>query len=82
MIIYNRHVTALEGTADFSTLEMAAVTIRREEVASLACTIRGCAFDIPQTELASYLEREHRYRPMEVLITDEQVAYFCCSCVN
>lgn len=69
-------MAALEGTANLSTLEMAAVTIRQEEAAGLACTIRGCAFDIPQTELASYFEREHRYRPIEVLITDEQVAHF------
>ena len=69
-------VIALAGTADLLTLEMAAVTIRPEEGSGKASTIRGCAFDIPGTELASYFEREHRYLPVQVLIMDGKVVCF------
>ena len=57
---------------------MAAVTIRKEirdDLQSLNVDqiVRGCLFDIPSDELASYLEREHRYIPVQLEVTDEEV---------
>ena len=71
--------TSLIGTADLSTLEMSAVTIRKVMKDDLWSPhvnhiVRGCIFDIPTTELASYLEREHRYVPIQLEVTDDMVS--------
>lgn len=71
-----RSISHSEGAADLLTLEMAAVTIRKEVKENKGdCIVRGCVFDIPSSELSSYFEREHRYIPVEVEITDEKVSF-------
>ena len=50
------------GAADRSTNEIASLAIR--PAAGLVC---GCVFTIPESELAPYLEREHRYRVVKVV---------------
>ena len=79
--------TSLIGTADLSTLEMSAVTIRKVMKDDLWSPhvnhiVRGCIFDIPTTELASYLEREHRYVPIQLEVTDDtvRIEYFTTTC--
>ena len=54
------------GSANFETNELAALAIRHKE----GSTVKGCVFDIPQDELEAYFEREHRYKRLEVLVTD------------
>mmetsp|Transcript_16910 Transcript_16910/g.16261 ORF Transcript_16910/g.16261 Transcript_16910/m.16261 type:complete len:216 (+) Transcript_16910:60-707(+) len=56
------------GTADLLTMEMAALTIRKDA----SGFVKGCFFDIPDAELAPYLEREHRYIPIQVEALDEK----------
>lgn len=56
------------GTADLLTMEMAALTIRKDA----SGFIKGCIFDIPDIELTPYLEREHRYVPIQVETIDEK----------
>jgi hypothetical protein len=56
---------------------MAAVSVRKVEGAdSNRSTVKGCLFDIPHSELASYLEREHRYIPYQVEVTDMEVVIY------
>jgi hypothetical protein len=53
---------------------MAAVSVRKVGGADPnRSNVKGCLFDIPQSELASYLEREHRYIPFQVEVTDMEV---------
>lgn len=64
------------GTADTSTSEMAALSIRKVEASSgHKSLIRGCIFDIPSIELEPYLEREHRYIPFQTEVIDHQVQF-------
>jgi cation transport regulator ChaC len=56
------------GTADLLTMEMAALTIRKDA----SGFVKGCFFDIPDVELVPYLEREHRYIPIQVEAIDEK----------
>jgi hypothetical protein len=64
------------GTADSSTLEMAALSIRKVEASSgHKSLIRGCIFDIPSNELEPYLEREHRYIAFQTEVIDHQVQF-------
>ena len=66
------------GTADSSTLEVAALSIRKVEASSgRKSLIRGCIFDIPSNELEPYLEREHRYIPFQTEVIDHQVRFAC-----
>ena len=56
---------------------MAAVSVRKAEgVDANESNVKGCLFDIPQSELASYLEREHRYIPFQVEVTDMEVVIY------
>lgn len=56
---------------------MAAVSVRKVEGADVnRSNVKGCLFDIPQSELASYLEREHRYIPFQVEVTDMEVIIY------
>lgn len=53
---------------------MAAVSVRKVGGADAnRSNVKGCLFDIPQSELASYLEREHRYIPFQVEVADMEV---------
>ena len=55
------------GLSNLDTREMAALSIRK------SCDendrVMGCVFEIPQSDLAAYFDREHRYKPMEVSIS-------------
>lgn len=53
---------------------MAAVSIRKDVRGGISgSNVKGCIFDIPQSELAPYLEREHRYIPLQVEVEDSEV---------
>jgi hypothetical protein len=53
---------------------MAAVSVREVDGADAnRSNVKGCLFDIPQSELASYFEREHRYIPYQVEVIDMEV---------
>jgi hypothetical protein len=62
------------GVANWGTKEVGALAIRSprdDELGSSSSSgsqnkVYGCVFDIPEDELASYLEREHRYKPVRV----------------
>ena len=61
------------GAANWETKEVGALAIRSCGSSSPSSTrgssgskVYGCVFDIPEGELASYLEREHRYKPIQV----------------
>jgi cation transport regulator ChaC len=52
-------------TSNLETKEMAALAIRPKT----GSQVYGCVFDIPEDEFAHYLEREHRYKAIEVEVT-------------
>ena len=54
------------GLVNLETNEMAALAIRKS---SDTTTVLGTVFDIPESELPAYLEREHRYKPLLVEVT-------------
>ena len=55
------------GRGNLSTLEVAALSI----FPCAQSTVLGCLFDIPADELGPYLEREHRYRAVQLEVRDE-----------
>ncbi len=54
------------GKANLDTNEVAALAIQ----ASPSDRVLGCLFDVPNSEIAQYLEREHRYKPISVEVYD------------
>ena len=54
------------GKANLNTKEMAALSIGP---AAGKCVL-GCLFEIPSSELASYLHREHRYRAVQLPVVN------------
>lgn len=56
------------GTADFDTLEVAALGVR--PCSSPDAVVRGVLFDIPEDEFAAFVEREHRYRVLKLPVID------------
>ena len=54
------------GTVNMATKEIAALSI----AVWADGRVFGCIFEIPHVELAGYLEREHRYKPVEVKVWD------------
>lgn len=55
------------GLSNSDTKEMAALSIRKSFDEN--DRVMGCVFEIPQSDLAAYFNREHRYKPMEVSIS-------------
>jgi cation transport regulator ChaC len=53
-----------DGSSNMDTSEVAALAIRETSLDS--SFVFGCIFDIPESELGSYLEREHRYKAIEI----------------
>jgi hypothetical protein len=54
------------GVSNLDTAEMAALAIRKS--CDESDRVLGCVFEIPLSDLASYFEREHRYKPMQVSV--------------
>ena len=54
------------GNANLETNEVAALAIQ----ASPSDRVLGCLFDVPNCEIAQYLEREHRYKSISVQVYD------------
>ena len=57
----------IRGGANQETLEMAALGINP----SPTHNVYGCAFDISAAEMAAYVEREHRYRLVDIHVNIE-----------
>ncbi|CAM9169341.1 unnamed protein product, partial [Ectocarpus fasciculatus] len=55
------------GRGNMDTLEVAALSIAPCEHGA----VLGCLFDIPADELGPYLEREHRYRAVQLEVGDD-----------
>ena len=53
------------GLADWNTMEVSALAIRP----NTGSIVRGVCFYIPENELASYFDREHRYLAKRVCVT-------------
>ena len=56
------------GTAEFDTMELAALAIRPSTDASSLVT--GCIFEIPADEMGAFVEREHRYIVKQLQVMD------------
>eukprot|EP01041_Mallomonas_annulata_P004310 gene4310-8570_t len=54
----------INGFANWETMEVAALAVKP----SPGGVVLGCLFDIPETELIPYLEREHRYKPIQICV--------------
>eukprot|EP00966_Prymnesium_polylepis_P137063 3167171-Prymnesium_polylepis.1 len=54
------------GTVSPDALDCAVLAIRPDETAP---PLLGCLFEIPRAELDAYLEREARYKPLQVVCT-------------
>ena len=53
------------GMANWETMEVSALAIRP----CIGSLVHGCVFEIPENELASYFDREHRYLAKRVCVT-------------
>jgi len=53
-----------DGSSNLESKEMAALAIQPSQCEH--AQVLGCIFEIPESELGAYLERENRYMPMEV----------------
>ena len=68
------------GTADFETMECAALSIIPSPHSSglndrdMVC---GCLFEIPQDDLGPYIEREHRYAVEKINVYDVNLNDMC-----
>lgn len=65
-----------KGTANMETKEIAALSIEPDP----DHFVLGCIFDIPESELKDYFEREHRYKPMQVEVEIFEPSSIISSC--
>ena len=68
------------GLVNLDTKEMAALSIRKvdnstvidDETNDISPRVSGIIFDIPEDESIPYFEREHRYKPVQINVTESE----------
>jgi cation transport regulator ChaC len=59
------------GSANFETMEVAALALRKAPSTRPGSEVQGVVFEIPESEWEPYKEREHRYKFLEIDVKDE-----------